>query len=531
VIWCRTKDRRAGTIDSGGKWADNWFTFEETKAPNSAGTFRIRCPATNCVLISRTERKPEVDGFELRGDGLPDYEDHHFQFNFEDMEVEDVVYDLKASKTTSAKPSVITQQKLENKTSVTQTQTFIYNEDKTEETTFEHTFGLGLTVGQTFKIGSWPIWSGETTVTASFTHEWKWGTKNIVTTKWGINSPITVPANSTVTAVLVATQMELTVPFKITWIAKNSGAKNITCGNYKGVSYYDAATKIAETKTNSAENRSLKDSDATTRPNGGLFCQVQVSYQEDEPTDSYGSEEAYNEGQLDNGQRRAEQAEDPFDLGSEENGPYNDNQSGQFEKVDYQVESYSQCYNGSYNLTYQQNEIRETDKRQSYQPEPILQSTLGPSPCEDDTSYQVSQESVVENQYSEPDYQGTGEPYSGDYNAQASYTNYESDPFNVETTEERAYSPDQDTNRSYENDSFNRPCGEDDDNYNRPNEYDQSSKPFYQDSRASYNTYQPSYSQADDQNYDDANTENEYGMTGREEQYEDVEASSYDDQA
>lgn len=273
VIWCRNKDRRAGTTDTGGKWVDNWFVFEETKAPGSSGTFRIRCPGTNCVLVSRTDRKPKVDGFQVNSDGLPDYGDHHFQFLLEDMEVKNIEYDLRAAQHSDEKPSVITSRELKNGSSIKQTQTFIYNDDRTEEHSFEHTHGFEVSVGQKISVGAWPIWRGEMEIKVSQKNEWKIGEKNIVTTKWSISEPLDVPPHSTVTAELTAKRLELTVPFKMTWIAKDSKAENVTYGVYTGVTYFDIFTNITSVEPKEPESRSLEDaSDGETAmlgSNGG----------------------------------------------------------------------------------------------------------------------------------------------------------------------------------------------------------------------------------------------------------------------
>ncbi|KAF1346328.1 hypothetical protein EJ07DRAFT_12669, partial [Lizonia empirigonia] len=114
VLWCRTKKQRAGVVGSDGKWTDNHFILDETKLPGGSGTFRFLCPSTNCVLVSRTDKKPEIDGFELNSDSSPDYEDHHFRFLFEEMMNSEIVYDTKSARVINENPSAIAKQELEN---------------------------------------------------------------------------------------------------------------------------------------------------------------------------------------------------------------------------------------------------------------------------------------------------------------------------------------------------------------------------------------------------------------------------------
>ncbi|KAF7854185.1 hypothetical protein EAF04_010482 [Stromatinia cepivora] len=551
VIWCRYKNRRAGCIDDDGKWADNWFVFEETKLPNCNGTFRIRCPSTNCALASRTDKKPEVDGILLKDDSSPDNEDQHFSMNFEDMEVENIEYDIKAGKKSSEKPAAIAQQDLENATDTEQIQTFTYNEDKAEEHTFEHSHGFEISISQKIKVQAWPIWTGELEVKGSTKNEWKWGEKNTVTTKWGISQALKVPKNSTFVATLTATKMEISVPFKMTWKAKDSGAKNTTYGVYTGVSYYNASTTIkpksgASGTSYKDENRSFEDDaegiggDATVEEHVYPVDNEQADAYEaygnetaDGTEQTYDGQGSYEENQgYDNSEEQEEETR--VEPGYEENQSYEEGDDNDVEgaggdlvESEYENKTYEENYEGddgrqsnevnyhessynqrneedeSYNTGYQQNESEEIDNQEhtSYEPEakvPILESACGQNSYGDGNNYEERQydQPEVENLSLEdlgPTYQNNADSYSGGYDQQSSDNNrYESNQFNNESTEEESSTLKyQNTSRSSEDESFNMQQygqeGSNDDAYGETNDYDPSSKPAYEE-----NTYDQS---------------------------------------
>lgn len=537
AIWCRYKNRRAGCIGDDGKWPDNWFVFEETKLPGCSGTFRIRCPATNCTLASRTDKKPEIDGILLKEDGSDDSEDQHFTMNFEDMDVENIEYDIKAGKKSTEKPAAIASQDLENLTDTEQIQTFTYNEDKAEEHSFEHSHGFEVSISSKFKFGAWPIWTGELELKLSQKNEWKWGEKNTITTKWGVSQALKVPKNSTYVATLTATRMEISVPFKMTWVAKDSGAKNITYGVYKGVSYYNASTSVkpksgASGTTYKEEGRSFEDNAE------GEEHIYPVEDKQEDSSEPYEEETNYNVEQSYDGQETYTDDQD-YDNGAEQNNEnsvepetresrsyeegYEGGESRKFNEESYDEQgSYSQRNEDghSYNTGYEQNKPEETDNQEqaSYEPnadseEPSLQSSNGESFLEDQTSYEEHQydEPQVDNlslDDSLPSYQGDLNP--GNYGQQTFGTHeYESNQFSNLSTEENFYnSTYQDAKPLLEDDRSNEQRygeGESKENmYGQTNEYDQSSKSTYEE-----NSYDQAdaYGQSSNTRYEDNNYE------------------------
>ncbi|APA14572.1 hypothetical protein sscle_13g093420 [Sclerotinia sclerotiorum 1980 UF-70] len=130
---------------------------------------------------------------------------------------------------------------------------------------------------------------GRIGVKGSTKNEWKWGEKNTVTMKWGISQALNVPKNSTFVATLTATKIEISVPFKMTWKAKDSGARNTTYGVYTGISYYNASTTIkpkSGAPGTSYEDESRSFEDGTEYIEGDAIGEEQVYLVDNEQANS-----------------------------------------------------------------------------------------------------------------------------------------------------------------------------------------------------------------------------------------------------
>jgi Clostridium epsilon toxin ETX/Bacillus mosquitocidal toxin MTX2 len=234
VLWCRTKEARAGTIDDGGKYPDNWFTIEEGEGQYT-GHFRLLCPATQMVIVSRTSQKPEVDGFHAS----QKYEDQYFQLLFEDMSLEHLEYHLHDGKITSTQPYEICRATLNNNSSEAQTLTFTTTNQKTETHTFEYSAGFKITVGVTFNWGVPAVSGGSLSATVEQNNDLKWGTTTTTQSSWGIDRQVKVGPHSKMLAIAKTTQATLDVPFTATWTSKLTKATFKTDGVYKGVAFDD----------------------------------------------------------------------------------------------------------------------------------------------------------------------------------------------------------------------------------------------------------------------------------------------------
>jgi hypothetical protein len=277
--------------------------------PGGSGTFRFLCPSTNCVLFSRTEKEPEVDGFELNPDQTPDYEDQHFRFLPEETVDLEIEYDMKSARIVREEPTVIATQDLENSVEVQQDQTLIWNEDVTEEHSFEHSHGreVGGEVG--LKIHLVPtLIETDVRLKATVKNEWKTGQKNVETVKIGVNAHLIVPAGKTFTAELTVTKGTITVPvrvfnsdlqrtitdlvlqqqYTIKSTGKDSGAKNEVKGVYTGVQFYKIHSVVYDVE-NPDKRRSIPHKVNVNKETRSY--EPQDESQEPEKTEAYGNEE------------------------------------------------------------------------------------------------------------------------------------------------------------------------------------------------------------------------------------------------
>lgn len=241
------------------------FILDETKLPGGSGTFRFLCPSTNCVLVSRTDKKPEIDGFELNSDLSPDHEEQHFRFLFEVMINSEIVYDTKSAKVVNENPSVIARQELENRGEVQQVQDLIWNEDITQEHSFEKSEGYEVGGEWGLKVSLVPeLIETDVRVKTTTKQDWKTGEKNLETIKWGTNQHLAVPAGKTYIAQLTGTKGTVTMPVRVSEpsyqgastnlvhqqqytiksTGKDSGAKSDIKGVYTGVQFYNIHTVV-----------------------------------------------------------------------------------------------------------------------------------------------------------------------------------------------------------------------------------------------------------------------------------------------
>jgi hypothetical protein len=282
--------------------------------PGGSGTFRFLCPSTNCVLFSRTEKEPEVDGFELNPDKTPDYEDQHFCFLPEETVDLEIEYDMRSAKIVSEKPTIIAKQILGNSVEVQQDQTLIWNEDVTEEHSFENSHGREIGTEAGLKIQLVPkLIETDVRLKATFKNEWKTGQKNIETVKIGVNAHLVVPLGKTYTAELTVTKGTITVPVRVSnsdlqrtitdlvfqqqytikSTGKDSRAKNEVKGVYTGVQFYKIHSSVYDVE-DPDERRVIpheKNLNKETRS-----YEPQDENQEPEETEAYGNEE-YDEPQ------------------------------------------------------------------------------------------------------------------------------------------------------------------------------------------------------------------------------------------
>jgi hypothetical protein len=105
----------------------------------------LTVPATNTVVVSRGEEITNFHG------GTEIYADQYFKFQYEDMVVDRIDYDLKLGKVIGSAPRVLATETLVNKSASEQEISFSISETQTHTSKFEYSTALTVSVGATFK--------------------------------------------------------------------------------------------------------------------------------------------------------------------------------------------------------------------------------------------------------------------------------------------------------------------------------------------------------------------------------------------
>lgn len=193
----------------------NSFIFDETNMSAANGTVRIFCPSTNCVLVSRTERKPEIDGFEVSSDRKPDFEDHHFRFLFEEMIDPDIQYDTESAKFSEEGPIGIGHEEFQNQGELQEVKDLVWDKTITEEHSFERSEGSEQEIEVGLKINMVPeIVDGDVRLRKTTKQDFKFGDKNAEELKFGTTLHLAVPPGKTYTAKLSTTKVTVSMPVR-----------------------------------------------------------------------------------------------------------------------------------------------------------------------------------------------------------------------------------------------------------------------------------------------------------------------------
>lgn len=287
-LWCRPFAPRAGCIDSQGKYDDNHLQFEEGKA-QYAGWFRIKSQVFNTVLISRTDRKPQVDGFVLDKNDGPVYEDHYFSFLYEEAQSVDIEYHLGDTPTRDDPIFWADADIPENNTELQQSFTLIYNRAVTQEHSWEYTKGTEMTVGAEIssKIPVPLIKSLDAKATWSYKMitSWKYGEKKTTTESFTLNQQILIPKYSAVKAQTIVYQGTIEVPFTMTWTTKWSQVKLTMEGVYRGVQWWGPQTKLTQSAIKKDDDDSSNGNPGPTKEHTAYWSTENVEKTENRELD------------------------------------------------------------------------------------------------------------------------------------------------------------------------------------------------------------------------------------------------------
>ena len=237
-----------GVVDENGDYGNSWFFFE-AGTDHRAGTFRLRCYATDTVIFSRNDNEPIWFGPEALGikttltnfpaDNGVVSDDQYFAYVFEDTEISRIVYSTDQAKVLYNTPDFIGSEVNSNNSDINQTMSFTFSQTETIASTYEYTLGFTIMVGAKVSVGIPLIVDGEVTTQVSDAQTWKWGVTTTESKTVAESFPVTALPHSQVTATARVTHASFEVPFTIYSKSIKTGYEVETKGKYTGVTYYD----------------------------------------------------------------------------------------------------------------------------------------------------------------------------------------------------------------------------------------------------------------------------------------------------
>jgi len=165
-----------------------------------------------------------------------------------DVPLINVSFKLDEGKVLSNTPAVIAQSTLPNTTSVEQSMSFSVTKSVTEESTFEKSAGVSLTVGTSFECGIPFVSNGEVSLELTASGSWTWGEAKSISTEVQATFPVVVPPNKQIECKAVLTKSKLTVPYVLTF-----GDGSTETGTWFGVSAWNLREELTESDLNAAE--------------------------------------------------------------------------------------------------------------------------------------------------------------------------------------------------------------------------------------------------------------------------------------
>ncbi|KAJ7715782.1 hemolytic lectin [Mycena olivaceomarginata] len=232
VLYSRNSSPYVDHAGGNGMYDDNWFNLEAGKG-QYAGMTRLAVPATNTVVVSRGEEITNFHG------GTDIYANQYFKFQYEDMVVDRIDYDLKLGKVVGSAPRVLATETLVNKSASEQEMSFSISETQTHTSKFEYSTGLTVSVGATFKGGIPVFAEEELRVDVSVSQTWTYGKEDSFSVAYTANFPVRVEPHATVHAVATVHVGTLEVPYTLYLSSKSTGTKAQTKGIWRGVSSWD----------------------------------------------------------------------------------------------------------------------------------------------------------------------------------------------------------------------------------------------------------------------------------------------------
>ncbi|KAJ6583886.1 hemolytic lectin [Mycena vulgaris] len=217
-------------VPGNGQYPDNWFKLDPGK-DLFVGMTRLVVPATKTVVVLRDKEVPNnvTNLTEI-------YSDQYFKFEYEDMLVERIEYDLKLGRVLATTPCELISQVLRNPANAETTMGFAFSKAWTHTSSFEQTTGFEISTGAKFTVGIPVIGGTEFHVDTTLKKEWKVGTETSFEKTYTTNGSVKVGPNASVRAIATLTIGTLVAPYTLFLSSKSKGVKTQIRGLWRGES-------------------------------------------------------------------------------------------------------------------------------------------------------------------------------------------------------------------------------------------------------------------------------------------------------
>lgn len=228
---------------------DNWFWIEPGTGQH-ANRFRLITSGLDNILIGipmSLAVASYADGtLKSESSGLRSGE-QWFSFLFEDMEFDRISYHPENGHKDHERLEVLDTLTYTNDTGSKQQAEFGFEYSKSDNSTFEHGYGLSLKVGAKFKTGIPIILEGEISTELTTSINMKWGSSTTEGTRITVKHPETVRPYQKMVATCAVKRATIEVPYTMVMRSADTGKTVESTGVYKGVSSWDLQYYAKET--------------------------------------------------------------------------------------------------------------------------------------------------------------------------------------------------------------------------------------------------------------------------------------------
>lgn len=151
-----------------------------------------------------------------------------------DVEIATIDYDVAAARILNSSPAELYRQQVSNHTMQTQASSISGSQSVSETSGWSDSLGVKVGVKTTFKTGLPFVAEGKVEVSTELSNTFTWSGSTTNTKTWAFNTPLSVPPQATMVAIVAATISTITVPYTLNGtLTLKSGTRML--GQIKGI--------------------------------------------------------------------------------------------------------------------------------------------------------------------------------------------------------------------------------------------------------------------------------------------------------